>query len=119
MWNGKHPQREPQRGKFRFSKRTKNKLYGAIDLGTNNCRLLIAKPLGSGFRVTSSFSRIVRLGEGLATNGYLSETAMTRTLDALLICSGKLLEQEVLQSRSIATEACRKASNCDNFFNEA
>ncbi|MGZ6037234.1 MAG: Ppx/GppA family phosphatase, partial [Phenylobacterium sp.] len=39
--------------------------YGALDLGTNNCRLLIATPQGpGGFRVIEAYSRIVHLGEG-------------------------------------------------------
>jgi len=116
MSNERPPQGGGRRGKIRFSKKWKTKPYGALDLGTNNCRLLIAKPVGSGFRVTASFSRIVRLGEGLSTNRFLSDAAMARTLDALLICSEKLHEQGVVKTRSIATEACRRASNCNNFF---
>ena len=40
--------------------------YAALDLGTNNCRLLIARPADDGFVIVDAFSRIVRLGEGLA-----------------------------------------------------
>ena len=61
--------------------------YGALDLGTNNCRLLIATPTGRGFRVVDAFSRIIRLGEGVAHSGQLSETAMTRTIEALKVCA--------------------------------
>jgi exopolyphosphatase/guanosine-5'-triphosphate,3'-diphosphate pyrophosphatase len=91
-------------------------MYGALDLGTNNCRLLIARPTGQGFRVAASFSRIVRLGEGLAESGRLTDIAMDRTISALAICSEKLKYFEVVQSRSIATEACRRAENCDEFL---
>lgn len=89
--------------------------YAALDLGTNNCRLLIARPAGVGFRVVDSFSRIVRLGEGLASTGRLGEAAIARTLDALTICSGKMRARGVTRSRLIATEACRAADNGDAF----
>lgn len=85
--------------------------YGALDLGTNNCRLLIASPAESGFQVQDAFSRIVRLGEGMGKSGALSEAAMARTIDALRVCSNKLVWHKVKKSRLIATEACRTASN--------
>jgi exopolyphosphatase/guanosine-5'-triphosphate,3'-diphosphate pyrophosphatase len=90
--------------------------YAALDLGTNNCRLLVARPAGSGFRVVDAFSRIVRLGEGLAAFGILSEEAMARTLDALKICSDKIAARRVARGRYVATEACRQAANCDVFL---
>ncbi|AJP73760.1 Ppx/GppA phosphatase family protein [Sphingomonas hengshuiensis] len=85
--------------------------YAALDLGTNNCRLLIARPQGNGFTVIDAFSRIVRLGEGLASTGQLSDTAIERTLAALRICADKLKRRNVALARSVATEACRQASN--------
>ncbi|UZK65095.1 Ppx/GppA phosphatase family protein [Sphingomonas sp. M1-B02] len=85
--------------------------YAALDLGTNNCRLLIARPQGPGFTVIDAFSRIVRLGEGLATTGKLSDAAIDRTLAALRICAEKLKRRNVALARSVATEACRQASN--------
>ncbi len=85
--------------------------YAALDLGTNNCRLLIARPQGDRFVVVDAFSRIVRLGEGLSATGALSEAAMTRTLAALHICADKLKRRGVYISRAVATEACRRASN--------
>ena len=85
--------------------------YAAIDLGTNNCRLLIARPTDSGFTVIDAFSRIVRLGEGLSQTGRLSEAAMDRAVAALGICADKLRRRNVSLSRSVATEACRRASN--------
>jgi len=90
--------------------------YAALDLGTNNCRLLIARPAGSGFRVIDAFSRIVRLGEGLAARGALSEEAMTRALDALRICADKIAARRVIAGRYVATEACRQATNCEGFL---
>jgi len=89
--------------------------YAALDLGTNNCRLLVARSAGTGFRVIDAFSRIVRLGEGLAATGMLSEAAMTRTLEALKICAGKVAHRRVTQARYVATEACRRAANCTEF----
>jgi len=98
------------------SKKQKNKYYGAIDLGTNNCRLLIAHQQNNGFKIVSSFSKIVRLGEGLTTNGFLSEVAMIRTLKAISTCADRLKHHNVTIIRSIATEACRQAKNCEEFF---
>src|SRR5215213_4729206 len=85
--------------------------YAALDLGTNNCRLLVGAPTGGGFRVVDSFSRIVRLGEGLATTGRLSEAAMDRALAALAACADKLARRPVRGFRAVATEACRRAAN--------
>ena len=91
-------------------------LYGAVDLGTNNCRLLVARPVGDGFRVVNSFSRIVRLGEGLSASGRLSEAAISRTLGALKVCAGKLGERAMSGVRGVATEACRRACNGADFL---
>jgi exopolyphosphatase / guanosine-5'-triphosphate,3'-diphosphate pyrophosphatase len=92
-------------------------LFAALDLGTNNCRLLIAAPTKPGqFRVVDAFSRIVRLGEGLTTNGRLGEAAMDRAIEALKICSDKLAVRRIFQSRLIATEACRSAANGEAFL---
>jgi exopolyphosphatase/guanosine-5'-triphosphate,3'-diphosphate pyrophosphatase len=85
--------------------------YAALDLGTNNCRLLIARPAENGFTVVDAFSRIVRLGEGLAAEGRLSDMAMDRAVSALGVCADKLRRRHVSLVRSVATEACRRASN--------
>jgi len=89
--------------------------YGAIDLGTNNCRLLIARPMGSSFTVVDAFSRVVRLGEGLSQTGKLSKEAMDRTAAALAVCAEKLRRRNVSLSRAVATEACRRAVNGREF----
>lgn len=92
-------------------------VFAALDLGTNNCRLLVAVPTRPGqFRVIDAFSRIVRLGEGLSTSGRLSEAAMDRAVEALKICADKLASRPVLRSRLIATEACRAAENGAEFL---
>ena len=91
-------------------------LYAALDLGTNNCRLMIAAPAGRGFRVVDSFSRMVRLGEGLASSGRLCEAAMQRALEALSVCAEKLARHRIWRLRAIATEACRKAENGPAFL---
>ncbi len=90
--------------------------YAALDLGTNNCRLLIARPDGPYFSVIDAFSRNVRLGEGVERNGELSQSAMDRTIDALRICAAKIRRHEVVRSRVIATEACRRARNGKTFL---
>lgn len=85
--------------------------FAALDLGTNNCRLLIARPVGKGFRVVDAFSRIVRLGEGLNASGVLSDAAMERTLPALAVCRTKIDRRGAGVVRAVATEACRRAGN--------
>jgi exopolyphosphatase/guanosine-5'-triphosphate,3'-diphosphate pyrophosphatase len=89
--------------------------YAALDLGTNNCRLLIARPAQHGFRVVDAFSRIVRLGEGLSASGRLCEGAMERAVEALKICKSKMDHRGVTRARLITTEACRSAANGVDF----
>jgi exopolyphosphatase/guanosine-5'-triphosphate,3'-diphosphate pyrophosphatase len=90
-------------------------VYAALDLGTNNCRLLIACPTGDGFRVIDSFSRIIRLGEGISATGCISDAAIDRAIGALSICRDKIASKKAKRLRLIATEACRAASNADSF----
>jgi len=85
--------------------------YAALDLGTNNCRLLIAQPRGKQLRIVDAFSRIVRLGEGLSHSGVLADAAMDRAIGALKICTEKMAARGVTHSRCIATQACRGAEN--------
>ena len=97
-------------------RRIPSDVYAALDLGTNNCRLLIARPWREGFRILDAFSRIVRLGEGLAQNGKLGEAAIRRTLAALTVCREKMEARGVTRARLIATEACRSAENGADFI---
>lgn len=97
-------------------RRSRGPVYAALDLGTNNCRLLIARPYERSFRVLDGFTRIVRLGEGLTATGRLSDAAMARTMEALRLCRNKLREHEPTRARLIATEACRSASNGIEFI---
>jgi len=106
------PSHEPRR-------RAGNSLaYAALDLGTNNCRLLIARPSRRGFQVIDAFSRIIRLGEGIAATGNLAPAAMSRTREALKACAAKIARQGVARSRLVATEACRVAANAPAFLEE-
>jgi len=91
----------------------------ALDLGTNNCRLLIAEPQADGFRVLDGYSQIVRLGEGLAATGRLSDAAIERALTALRTCAQKLAARPIVRLRSVATQACRVAANGDDFLHRA
>ncbi len=93
-------------------------LYGALDLGTNNCRLLIARPARDGFRVVDSFSRIVRLGEGLSRTGRLDAAAMDRAYEALALCGERVARRGVDPERlmAVATQACRQADNGPAFI---
>lgn len=90
-------------------------VYAALDLGTNNCRLLIACPTQDGFRVVDSFSRIIRLGEGVSATGCISDAAIERAIAALSICRDKINLRKARRLRLIATEACRAASNAEGF----
>jgi exopolyphosphatase/guanosine-5'-triphosphate,3'-diphosphate pyrophosphatase len=105
-----------QGGPFQRTPPLHRQAYAAIDLGTNNCRLLIARPSGENFVVIDAFSRVVRLGEGLSQSGRLSDEAMDRALGALHICAEKLRKRSVHLARSVATEACRRASNGEAFI---
>jgi exopolyphosphatase/guanosine-5'-triphosphate,3'-diphosphate pyrophosphatase len=102
----RRPGRDRERGPF----------YAALDLGTNNCRLLVAEPSGGAFRVVDSFSRIVRLGEGVSKTAMLHPDAMERALEALRICRQKLRQRPIAGARLIATEACRAAGNGAEFL---
>lgn len=107
-----------KRGRWRGSgRRERGPFYAALDLGTNNCRLLIAEPAGDTFRVVDSFSRIVRLGEGVAQHGALQAEAMDRALGALRVCGQKLSHRPMAGARLIATQACRMAENGADFLN--
>lgn len=96
-----------------------NALYAALDLGTNSCRMLIARPNGAQFTVVDSFSKSVQLGEGLESTGCLSRAAMHRTVQALKVCQSKLKRHKVTKMRLVATEACRRAHNARQFLQQA
>ena len=95
-------------GRFRHT-------YAAIDLGTHNCRLLVVRPTRRAFRVIDAFSRTVRLGEGVESDGKLCEAAMDRTVEALKICAEKIRRGSADRTRCVATEACRRAENREEF----
>jgi exopolyphosphatase/guanosine-5'-triphosphate,3'-diphosphate pyrophosphatase len=90
--------------------------YAALDLGTNNCRLLVARATHEGFRVIDAFSRIIRLGEGITATGRLGEPAIGRAIEVLRICRDKMRNRGVTRARLIATEACRQAENGTAFL---
>ena len=121
----------PRSGAVRSSHGEGQKAYAALDLGTNNCRLLVAVPEHADetslperpgqpgrpiFRVVDAFSRIVRLGEGLGQMGVLADSAMDRAVSALRVCASKLRRHQLAATRLVATEACRRAANCDAFL---
>lgn len=93
-------------------------LYAALDLGTNSCRMLIAEPRGSQFRIVDSFSKTVQLGVGLEASGRLSRASMGRTVQALRICQKKIEKHGVKRMRLVATEACRRARNARDFIRQ-
>lgn len=109
--NGSASEKKRRRGRPRRRRENQQDRYAALDLGTNNCRLLIAQPRGKHLRIVDAFSRIVRLGEGLSQSGVLSDAAMDRAVGALKVCAEKIAVRGVTHSRCIATQACRGAEN--------
>ena len=109
-WGRRWPPRHP-RSEGGVNHDRPRPAYAALDLGTNNCRLLVARPIRDGFRVIDAFSRIIRLGEGMSASGRLGEAAIGRAIEALSICRDKMRNREVTRARLIATEACRSAAN--------
>ena len=120
--NESGPTQEPnppaQRRTRRRGSKGRAKTYAALDLGTNNCRLLIAKQIGDGFRVIDSYSKVVRLGKGLSATGALSKESMDATVDAINVCARKMKNKNVKRWRCVATQACRQASNGEAFLAE-
>jgi len=114
-WGRRGVGRQGARGDLTAAERN-GATYAALDLGTNNCRLLVARPTGDSFRVVDAFSRIIRLGEGLSASGRISEAAIDRALGALAICRDKMRNRGVTRARLIATEACRAAGNGVEFL---
>jgi exopolyphosphatase/guanosine-5'-triphosphate,3'-diphosphate pyrophosphatase len=111
-WGRRSPYGYPRRdGDADGGHHTGAPTYAALDLGTNNCRLLVARPTGDSFRVVDAFSRIIRLGEGISTSGRISDAAIARAVEALGICRDKMRNRGVTRARLIATEACRAAEN--------
>lgn len=113
--NGTHGHSMPRDNGGHLRRRPYDTAYAALDLGTNNCRLLVAKPHHGGFRIIDSFSRIIRLGEGISQTGKISDAAIDRALSALGVCRDKMVAKQATRTRLIATEACRAASNADEF----
>jgi len=116
---GKSARRRPRhkRGSGKGgSKSSQSNAFAAVDLGTNNCRLLIAKEAGVSFRIIDSYSRVVRLGKGLAATGRLSDESMDAAVEALGVCASRIKSKRVKRWRCVATEACRRASNGEEFL---
>lgn len=106
------PKKRPRRRR----RRKRQPVYAALDLGTNNCRLLVARPQGDRFRVIDSYSKVVRLGQGLASSGRISEESILSAIDALKTSSQKMAERRVTRWRCVATQATRQAENGDEFL---
>src|SRR5436190_8889436 len=112
----RHPRQDRHDGGGQGGLDLSGPTYAALDLGTNNCRLLVARATRDSFRVVDAFSRIIRLGEGITSSGLLSEPAILRAVDALRVCRAKMRNRGVTRSRLIATEACRSAENGGEFL---
>jgi exopolyphosphatase/guanosine-5'-triphosphate,3'-diphosphate pyrophosphatase len=114
-WGRRSPYGDPRHDGEQRRTAPAGPTYAALDLGTNNCRLLVARPTGDSFRVIDAFSRIIRLGEGVTASGRISDAAISRAIDALAVCRDKMSNRGVSRARLIATEACRAAANGAEF----
>ena len=116
--NGRSPRRRARhkRGGGGRPKGRQSSTYAALDLGTNNCRLLVARDMGETFRIIDSYSRVVRLGQGLAATGMLSQKSMDAAVEAIGVCASKMKSKRVKRWRCVATEACRRATNGEAFL---
>ena len=114
-WGRRSPYGYPRHDRGQGETEHAGPTYAALDLGTNNCRLLVARPTGDSFRVIDAFSRIIRLGEGVSTSGRISDAAIARAVEALGICRDKMRNRGVTRAQLIATEACRAAMNGAEF----
>ena len=114
-WGRRSPYGHPRHDGAQGGDGRSTPTYAALDLGTNNCRLLVARPTHDSFRVIDAFSRIIRLGEGVSTSGRISDAAVDRAIGALAICRDKMRNRGVTRARLIATEACRAATNGAEF----
>lgn len=112
----RHPTRKGRGRRGARDGRNRPSVIAALDLGTNNCRLLIARPARDGFNVIDGYSRVVRLGEGMAFSGRMSAEAMDRAVKALKICADRVHRRGVTHGRYVATEACRQAENGPEFL---
>ena len=117
--SGRNTRRRARSGRSKSGRGSSSRhpaTFAALDLGTNNCRLLVAREQAEGFRIVDSYSRVVRLGHGLASTGQLSQESMAAAVDAIGVCAKKMKARHVKRWRCVATEACRKASNGDEFL---
>jgi exopolyphosphatase/guanosine-5'-triphosphate,3'-diphosphate pyrophosphatase len=110
------PRASQASGDSQHARAGEQQTFAALDLGTNNCRLLIARPSEEGFRIVESYSNIVRLGEGLSQTGRLQGPAMDRALGALKVCADKIARRRCARIRAVATQACRGADNGLDFI---
>ncbi|MEP1229046.1 MAG: Ppx/GppA phosphatase family protein [Litorimonas sp.] len=112
------PQSQQRRSRKRTARKGSraNDVYAALDLGTNNCRLLVARGNSNNFRVIDSYSRVVKLGKGLESTGRLSQESMDAAVEAISVCARKIKTKKVKRWRCVATEACRKADNGAEFL---
>lgn len=96
---------------------------GAIDIGTNSVRLLVAEVDGTGrsanLRTLDRRMRITRLGQGVDGSRALAPEAVERTITVLREYRGVLDALGVARVRATATSAARDASNRDEFFTAA
>jgi exopolyphosphatase/guanosine-5'-triphosphate,3'-diphosphate pyrophosphatase len=88
---------------------------GAIDIGSNSTRLLVADVDGGEISEISRQSIVTRLGDGVDKSGALNDRAIERVMDALEEYAGEIVLAGCDRIGGVATSAVRDASNGEEF----
>ena len=89
--------------------------FAAIDIGSNSCRLKIAKVIAHELRTLHEDREVTRLGTSVFASGLVSPEAMAATLRALKRFQRAVQQHGVDQIRVVATSAMRDARNAPAF----
>jgi exopolyphosphatase / guanosine-5'-triphosphate,3'-diphosphate pyrophosphatase len=89
--------------------------FAAIDVGSNSCRLKIAKVVAHRLKTVHEDREVTRLGSSVFDSGLVSPDAMAATLRALKRFQRAIQSYGVDQMRVVATSAMRDARNAPAF----
>jgi exopolyphosphatase/guanosine-5'-triphosphate,3'-diphosphate pyrophosphatase len=85
--------------------------FAAVDIGSNSCRLKIAKVVAHQLRTLHGDREVTRLGGSVFESGLVSPAAMANTIQALKRFQRAVQTHGVDQIRVVATSAMRDARN--------
>lgn len=89
---------------------------GAIDIGTNSMRLLIADYEDGNLLNREKFVNTTRIGEGVDKKGYISQEAIQRNIDGLINFNRMCKDRKCEKVYCIGTSALRDSKNGDDFI---